>query len=239
MKRLRVILLSVFVLSVWSSGSVRAQDAGVCPKTLAAISENYLSLTSKKILSAIYESLGCPVEVLDYPGRRGVFSFNSLQVDGEILRFEVVESLYTRRFVRSSRPLFFENGHLWLHPDVSLRETLPIGYLFGIVWHENYMKGRRGKVYNSSDDLLNAYQNGEIGSFLYTDFAMNIRVTAGKIQPVPEKGGRIIHAPFYHYLGAEFTPFMIRLSRYLDEHEPFSFMEIPESGSKQVITLTQ
>ncbi|MCZ4282928.1 hypothetical protein O4H49_19250 [Kiloniella laminariae] len=239
MKRSYLQLLGAFFFLFLFPGRVLAEGEGGCPQVVSSVSNSFLDQTSQKILKSVYDALGCSVTVLAVPGRRGISLFNSMEVDGELHRFDIVEPHYSREFVRSSRPMFYQDGSLWLHPDLQVRETRPTGYLFGVIWQENYMKNHRGKVFNSSEELVKAYQTGEIGSFLYTDFIMMTKITEGEVLPVPQKGGRIIHAPLYHYLGVEFTPFMARFSQYLDQHEPFAVLEdmkVDHKGKAAVVT---
>ncbi|MCZ4282929.1 hypothetical protein O4H49_19255 [Kiloniella laminariae] len=239
MKRLYLQLSGILFVGTLFSGLAQAEGDGVCPQVLSSVSNSYLNEISKKVLKSVYAELGCPVTVLDVPGRRGILLFNNMDVDGEVLRFDIVEPQYSRKFVRSRRPMFYEDGSLWVHPDPLVRDKIPTGYVLGILWHETYMKNRRGKSYSNSNDLLRAYTDGEIGSFLYTDSAMEVKVSSHKISPIPLKGERVVRAPIYHYLGAEFTPFMRRFAKYLDQHEPFSFIEKRDENIEKAVVGTQ
>ncbi|MFD2207718.1 hypothetical protein [Kiloniella antarctica] len=197
----------------------------VCPKSIAIIGDSILAEQNLETLQSVYSDLGCDILIERLPGRRGIASFNNHTVDGEMYRLAIAEPRYTRNFVRSEIPLFQHSGSLWLHPNHTLRDSLPTGYTLGIVWHEKYMERRRGKLFKTVEDVYEAYNKGEIGSFVSSDFSVLHNVSEGKFIIAPDQGESIMRAPLYHYLGAEFSPFMKLFSDYLRKNTPFSLSE--------------
>ncbi len=137
------------------------------------------------------------------------------------MRLEKAEKSYVRPFVRSSVPLFLLGSSLWQHPDQD-KESLPIGYTLGVVWQEDYMKGKRGLKFNNANELLDAYNAGRLSGILIADLSVFKLVKEKKLYPRPIKKQTISTAPLYHYLGAEYAPFMDRLSNLLKSKNHFS-----------------
>jgi len=193
----------------------------ICPKKIAVIANDDITAASTKILETLYRELGCPAEFIALPARRGIRDFNHRLVDGELYRLRQAERLYDRPFARSQLPLFMLSNSLWRNPAVKEDGRHPIGYVLGVVWQENYMKTRKGKVFHDSDSLVRAYNEARVGGMLYADFAMAALVRDNHIYPEPVRGEVLLEAPLYHYLGKEFEPFMKRLSELL-KRQPFS-----------------
>ncbi|WP_419902291.1 hypothetical protein [Kiloniella sp.] len=210
-----------------------SQEGLQCPKRIAVLSDSTLAEISKEILLEVYKDLGCTTAINKFPGRRGIASFNNGSVDGEMYRIKGVEPRYSRNFVRSELPLFTLTGSIWLHPDKGMHESLPTGYVLGLIWNEKYMAGRRGKVFKSLDEVFKAYEEGELGGFLCSDLAVQHRISNNEFAKPPYLGERIMAAPLYHYLGSEFTPFMELFSSYLRSHTPFAHL-----GPSQTIEMT-
>ncbi|MEH6632841.1 MAG: hypothetical protein V7776_18645 [Halopseudomonas aestusnigri] len=225
-------LIGIVFFSSYLCLSELTQAQVVCPKSVATVRDSVLAEANKAILQSVYKDLGCDILLDELPGRRGIASFNNHIVDGEMYRLEVAEPRYTREFVRSEVPLFQHSGSLWLHPDQALRENLPTGYTLGIVWHEQYMKGRRGRIFNTVEEIFNSYNNREIGSFVSSDFSVLNRISNGGFDVVPDQGEGIMSAPLYHYLGAEYSPFMKLFSDHLRKYSPFAHMEPKMAAGK-------
>ena len=223
--------IALFSSCFYLTGLAQAQV--VCPKSIATVRDSVLAEANKAILQSVYSDLGCDILLDELPGRRGIASFNNHTVDGEMYRLEVAEPRYTREFVRSEVPLFQHSGSLWLHPDQALQESLPIGYTLGIVWHEQYMEGRRGRLFKTVEESFNSYNNGEIGSFVSSDFSVLHRISEGGFNVVPDQGAGIMSAPLYHYLGAEYSPFMKLFSDHLRKYSPFAHMEPKMASGKK------
>ncbi|OUS17279.1 hypothetical protein A9Q97_01745 [Rhodospirillales bacterium 47_12_T64] len=206
----------------------QAQEKLRCPRSIATIGNSVMAEASKGTLLRVYDDLGCHIILEELPGRRGIASFNNSIVDGEMYRLRIVEPRYTRKFVRSAVPIFLVSGSLWRRPNSKGDDNLPTGHVFGIVWQEKYMEGRRGKVFNTVEEAFKSYEVGEINSFLASDFAVRHRISEDGFSIVPDQGERLMEAPIYHYLGEEFTPFMNFFSSYIKKHSPFALMEITD-----------
>ncbi len=195
-----------------------------CPKNIAIINQSVLSSKAAIILKKIYQDLGCPINLTFLPGRRGIQNFNDNKVDGELIRQQSAEKFMQRSFVKSS-PLFIVSNNLWGHPNLSIREKYPIGYLIGIFWQENYKTEKPMKSFHGNDQMFQAYNQGYLAAFPASDLLINILVEENKLIPPPVLLEEIVSTPLYHYLGKEFTPFMERFSAYIEEKKPFSILK--------------
>lgn len=225
---LRIIIYSVFFLI--SINISVADNSYLCPQSIAAISDDPLSHKGSKILSKMYTALGCPIEIVFLPGRRGISYFNQKKVDGELYRLNLIEAAYSNKFTRSSSPLFEIINAVWARPDLTDIKLEPIGYVIGIAWHENFIKNanenipfRRAK-FDSEEDMLLAYNNGKIGSFLSEAQSISLLSSQNKYKVIPRKSFDVEALPLFHYLQAKYTPFMKEFSKYLQEHQPFAGM---------------
>jgi len=213
---LPLILLGVTLQSTPSSAEV------ACPKNIATIDQGVLSPVVAKILQNLYLEIGCPMTLLALPGRRGIASFNSGSVDGEIMRLAKAEGAYEREFVRSQKPLFSLTYSLWHHPNRKEKERLKTGYTLGVVWQEDHMKDKRGERFHNGANLFKAYNAGRLSGFLSADMSVRKLVSEGALSPEPIKAQLILSAPMYHYLASEFAPFMTLLSAKILERKAFS-----------------
>ncbi|WP_421780854.1 hypothetical protein [Kiloniella litopenaei] len=218
----------IFIILILFSPSVAysEEEKSDCPRKIASISESVLADTGERIIKEVYKALGCDVIVVALPGRRALAAFNNASFDGELYRVRIAESKYKRTFVRSDTPIFTVNHSLWSHPNQDLSSQLPVGYVRGVLWQEKYMDGRRGKIFNSVEDAFRAFDNGEVGAFLSSDFSVFSHLNQSGFQIIPRRLKKIKTAFLYHYLGSEFAPFMKRFSKYILLHSSFSEMEV-------------
>ena len=219
-----IFLMAIMALIAGPWGDKADADEIICPGNIAAIEDDYLSQWAKNILSGIYGDMGCETVMTDLPPRRGIHHFNNGKVDGELYRLRQVEKLYTRKFQRSGMPLFRLSNSLWLHPKLKNNERYLIGYIGGVVWQENYMKGRPGKAFASSQKMFQAYNKGQIKGFLAADPSVQIKIKNSQLTPVPEKGKVLLEEPLYHYVGEEFGAFINAFTQKLESH-PFKEIE--------------
>ncbi|MEH6472630.1 MAG: hypothetical protein V7752_15405 [Halopseudomonas sp.] len=204
-----------------------ADEPVSCPETLAVIQDDTLVAVTLEAFKKLYLQLGCSPKLSELPGRRGVVYFNKHLVDGEFFRLSRVEASYTRAFVRSATPLFQLSNSLWLHPDPTVRERYPIGYILGVIWQEQYMKDRDGASFASAIEMFNAYRRGHIAGFLASDNSVTTLVAKGDLLPAPILEKNLLRAPVYHYLGSEHTEFMAKVSELLAQENPFEPASLP------------
>ena len=219
MTLLRTILLLGLICAVMS---IQADQPLDCPNKLATVKTNVFGIEVSKSVGIIYKKLGCPVAMVALPGRRGILHFNENQVDGELLRMEKVELSYKRDFIRSSVPLMTLSHSLWLHPDTKHQKEYPIGYVVGIVWQERAISQYKGLAFNDEAKMFEAYRKGRLGGLLSTDITINIWTKSHGFLPTPNPvmAEVLLVSPIYHYLGAEFAPFMERFSAMLVSEDP-------------------
>lgn len=215
-----LLLFTSFFASPLSAGEASVE----CPKSIAFIATEPLNAAAAETFRQIYSELGCDTKFVGVPGRRGIRSFNEGAVDGELFRLKRAEKAYKREFVRSSTPLFTLHNALWLHPDPSIRDKYPQGYLMGILWQEEYMKRRNKSVFHDAEIMHETYRNGRLGGFLGTHYTVRSMASRGRLTPAPTMGKIIVSEPLYHYLSAEYAPLMARFSDIVRERNPFSFI---------------
>jgi len=199
-----------------------------CPKKIAITTRSPLVEATLETFKKLYFQLGCSPQFLEVPGRRGILYFNEKFVDGEFFRFSLVEERYSRAFVRSAVPLFQISNSLWLHPDEEKRDRLPIGYVLGVVWQEEYMKDRHGVSFSNSKKLFDYYQKGRLSGFLASNNPTLAQLGDGKLQTPPIQGKLISKLSLYHYLGIEHADFMEKLSELLIRNNPFEHKQKKE-----------
>ncbi|MBO6808499.1 hypothetical protein [Thalassospira sp.] len=203
-----------------------AQPKDECPKRLGIVINDRLSNYIATILSGIYEDLGCPIELIDLPGRRGFVAFNNGRIDGELFRLPVGAAHYTKPYVRSDIPLIAVTSSLWGMPGSKLHSDDTIGYTIGIAWQEDYLNKNmlRKSGHNDVDDIIQHYNSGTFDRFLAEDSTIDLMITEGAFAKdrIPVRIELLEDGPLYHFLAAEFSPFMERFSNYLSEHQPFA-----------------
>lgn len=212
-------LFSCFILCL--SLPTVANERIQCPEKLAIIQNDRIVEAALSTFKALYSQLGCSPTFSEFPGRRGVLHFNESLVDGEFYRIPMVEGKYSRPFVRSAVPLFQLSNELWLHPDEVVRDRLPIGYILGVVWQEEYMKNRHGVAFSSGRKMFSFYQKGRISGFLSSSNPVIPQAERSSLQPAPVLRERISTLSLYHYLGIEHADFMKKLSELLVRDNPF------------------
>lgn len=207
-----------------------ADNKYLCPNSIAAISDDPLSQKGATVLTQIYATLGCPIEIVFLPGRRGVSYFNHHRIDGELYRLNLIEGAYTQKFTRSALPLFEITNAVWVRPDLEDIKSEAIGYVVGIAWHENFIEEagedipyRRIK-FDSEEDMLIAYNNRKIGSFLSESQSISLLSKENRYVVTPKKFLEVESLPLYHYLQEKYAPFMKAFSTYLQVNDPFGDM---------------
>ena len=209
---------------IWSGPSSYAKDELLCPPSIASIEGNHFSNGIIPILSQIYERIGCSLKLNPLPGRRGIHYFNTGKVDGEVVRFEIVEEKFERPFIRSEVPLLILTGSLWRHPDHLDSTESPVGYAIGALWQEEFAKTHNTKSFDTTIEVLQAYNSGAISSFVALDVSI-VLMGEGELVPPPVRIETIHENAAYHYLAEEFTPFMNLLSEELKKSDPFMVLK--------------
>jgi hypothetical protein len=207
-----------------------SQQNGDCPKTLGSVINDRLSNHLASIISDIYETLGCPVEIVDLPGRRGFTAFNNGRIDGELFRLPIGAEHYTRPYIRSEIPLLAVTSSLWGMPGSKVYSDDTIGYMTGIAWQEEYLDKNmlRKSGHNDLDDIVQHYNSGTFDRFLGEDATVELIIAEGAFAKdrSPVRIELLEDGPIHHYLGIEFAPFMAKFSQYLRENNPFDQAEM-------------
>ncbi|MBC07288.1 hypothetical protein [Thalassospira sp.] len=218
----------LFVLcAAVTANSVHAQDY-LCPQKIAYVENEPMSQKAIVILQKVYADLGCPLQAVKLPGRRGPLHFNEGLVDGELLRAIPAEKNYARAFVRSSVPLREISNRLWRNPNDDDPQT-PIAFTLGVAWQEKFAKtntdktGVANKPMMFNTELYEAYANGRITRFLAADTNIDDMIAKGILgsTPAPVIEETVSVLPLYHYLGAEYAPFMTKFSELVAKTDPF------------------
>jgi len=231
---------SSVALTSFVQTSFAAETNIQCPKKITYVENDPLSQKTIVILQKIYAQLGCPIEAIKLPGRRGPLHFNRGLVDGELYRGIPAEKNYSRAFVRSPVPLLEISNRLWRNPS-NTDPKAPIAYTLGVAWQEKYIASNTAKtgithtpiMYNT--EKYEAYAKGRIKRFLSADTNVEDMIEKNILgntpQPIIEK--TIATLPLYHYLGAEFTPFMEKFSALVSQTNPFRKQPIPTPQATQ------
>jgi hypothetical protein len=181
-----------------------------CPARVNIVENESLSKIILQRVSEVYRSLGCDTHFPGFPGRRSIAMFNKHHADGELARLQQIDKIYTRPFVRSEVPVHVTTMSLWQHPDRARVSAMPTGFMHGIIWEEEYAKNHSNmKKFYSDAEMFKAYREHNLSGFL----ANNEHVA--RLKPKPVQKERLLHVKLYHFLGAEFAPFMKELSKAL------------------------
>jgi len=204
--------------------------ADYCPKTIGAIVESDLGEATILILKDLYKRLGCDLNLTYQPSKRVIHNFNNSKVDGEVMRYPVIESLYTKPFVRSDVPLIDSINGEWRHPDEAFAKTRSTGVVFGIAWQEKHRKElveplKKVITFHTHEEMIDAYNRGNIGSFWIVKPALRLALQAETIKPPPVLSRVITRSKFYHYLDAKYAKFMADFSEIVRNENPFAKLE--------------
>ena len=222
----RLVLILSFVLTfIFTPTPARAEFQ--CPKSIGVIENDVISEQSAERLIQAYAALNCPVSFLQLPPRRSIMEFNAGRLDGELHRFDLIEERYTRPFTRSEEPLFSLIASRYQHPDSEITRTRPFGYTIGLIWQENYISETKieARRFQSEEEMLEAYAAGKLSGFLTDNIVLKLFLDANPNAPLPIEAERIWIKPLYHYLGSEFSSFMVTLSDYLQNNRIFADFE--------------
>lgn len=224
----RFALAFVTLVPAISSSALADEADYKCPEKIAYIENEPMSQKAIVILQKIYADLGCPLQAVKLPGRRGPLHFNEGLVDGELLRAIPAEKNYSRAFVRSSVPLREKSNRLWRNPNDHDPQT-PIAFTLGVIWQEKFAKTKTAKtgipnkpmMFNT--ELHDAYANGRVTRFLAADTNIDDMIAKGILgdTPAPVIEETISVLPLYHYLGVEYAPFMKKFSELVAKTDPF------------------
>ncbi|WP_417820646.1 hypothetical protein [Terasakiella sp.] len=214
---IKLFAFALLYICIWANVS---PAQAFCPERIGYIEKNVLSKLTLPIIRKVYEDLGCSSKFIALPGRRALSSFNQGQIDAEVFRLALVEKKYQRAFLRSQNPVLQLYSYLWVTPDYQETDQRPLGYVKGILWEENYVKGKRFSAFHNTTNLLKAYNSGKIAGFLGSGTA--IRSKKNTLSPPPIPFQQVHNAPLYHYTQEGYDKFIILFDKYLEQHKPFA-----------------
>ena len=213
------VMIGAALLSAIAGAAVARPD---CPRKIAVVDAKTLHEHIIARLRSAYLSLGCELNIVEYPGRRGVVEFNSGRVDGELNRQSVIEDEYHVPFVRTNVPLFETRRAIWIdRKSGMIDKKSPIGYLVGVAWNEEFVNQNRSLYrfakYSESQNLISDFKKGKIAGFLATDNIVEVLLAKNMLPSKPTISQIISSDLSYHYLSAEFETFMDDLSEVLSK----------------------
>lgn len=221
-----LVYAATLALSLMLSGTALSQQNNDCPKRLGVFGDDRLASETAEIMAEVYQNLGCPIEMISLPGRRGFRAFNNGTIDGELYRLPVGAKNYIRSYVQSETPLFEITNSLWVKPDSKHHSDGPIGYIIGVAWQEAYLETNNlpGNGHHDVSDMIWHYNAGIFNRFLAEDTNIIAAIRDGDFgtENVPIQLEVLEVGPLYHFLGAEFSAFMARLSEYVKTYHPFT-----------------
>ncbi|MDX1738446.1 MAG: hypothetical protein R3261_09420 [Alphaproteobacteria bacterium] len=218
LKALAQSLLAI-VLLLGLGAQVTATEVRYCPKKIAYIDGNPFANFLLPEVKSIYRSLGCPTRFIALPGRRGVANFNTLAMDGELMRFRLMEGEYKRDFIRSPQPLATLEGRFYWDPSYMAKRD-SIGYVLGLKWHEEEVSKNPGKSYvafKTNMELYEAYNRHLIVGFYCARHSFERMRKQGVISRDPAHSEVVHTNSLYHYLGGEYADFMVDFAAKYDE----------------------
>jgi hypothetical protein len=175
-------------------------------------------------MKSLYRELGCNLTVLSLPGRRAIVEFNAGRVSGELFRLPIIERSYTVHFLRSAVPILEVQEAIWIDPSKELTGDSLIGYVLGRQWQEDLAEQEADRYrfveYTMSAELLTDFSRARLDGFLATQQSIDVLLKEGNLPVKPVMGRLIKSTQLYHYLNADFEPFMMHLSQLLDGQTP-------------------
>lgn len=218
------IFISFLVLLLLGAQGAQAQEA--CPKRVGYIEKNALTRLALPIMQEVYRNLGCETEFVDLPGRRGVLAFNEGTIEAELIRFRLVEDQYLVPFVRGKVPLINLKSYFWKNPAQMDDHRTPFGYVKGLIWQEDYAKGKPFNAFYNTQSMFKAYNAGQIAGFLASGPAIDNAREKKLISPLPIAVELVKEDAIYHYAAAPYQRFMDQFDRYVEDNRPFSHLSI-------------
>lgn len=192
-----------------------------CPLAVSVISGNGPSQELAEQVIPIYRELGCNTRFFYKPGQRNLVEFNQGDSDGELLRIRKAESGYTRSFVRSLRPIRVLYRGLWVHPEQHRVAGLPVGFQLGVIWQKRYAENINNSLrFYDGKTMLQAYSKEQLRGFLMAYKSEQQLLSNPLLKPFPILEVELPPLEVYHYLGAEFEPFMKRFSELYHSRYP-------------------
>lgn len=219
-KHNRYFIRFMLLFSCLLSGAVFAQSYQ-CPSNIAMLDGDPLSSLALQDIKLIYGELGCAVDFVPLPGRRGLKLFNEGAVDGELFRMHLIEAAYQQPFIRSSIPVVALENALWVRSDLTANADLPYGYILGIKWHEEFIAGpghddgRRYKKYSTEAESFADLAAGKLKGLLTDQQTITLFRQSARHDLVLEKEIDVGSSHLYHYLHADFSDFMQAFSTVL------------------------
>lgn len=196
-----------------------------CPQRLGVVSNSDISQKVLSVMRIVYQQLGCPLKIEYLPGRRGFVAFDAGDIDGELFRVADGAKKYKRTFVQSAVPLMEVSISLWGEPGSTLYSDDPIGHTLGVIWEENFLEKHQlpKSGHRDENDLIEHYNAGTFNRFISEDSNIRTAIEDGDFTQdrIPVQIEVLQLVPIYHYLAAEYAPFMQRLSDYLKRNTPF------------------
>lgn len=221
-----LVYAATFAFSLMLSGVAFSQQSSDCPKRIGIMGDDRLASETAEKMAEVYQNLGCPIEIVSLPGRRGFSAFNNGTIDGELYRLPVGAKNYTRSYVQSEAPLFEITNSLWVKPGSKRHSDGPIGYVIGVAWQEAYLESNNLPKSGHRDigDMIGHYNAGTFDRFLAEDTNIVAAIRDGEFgaENIPVQLEVLNAGPLYHYLATEFAPFMTRFSEYVNAHQPFT-----------------
>lgn len=217
MKFLGAVLLIVGSCLLVSGQTV----AAYCPQQVAVI-ENKVALQEvEQIIRKIYKDLHCDTRFKHMPAKRGVLAFNNMVVDGELVRLQAIESLYTRKVVRSD-PLVPVVLGLWGRKNSADKV---LGHVRGIAWQDARLDdfrqaGWRTRPFYKHEQMYAAYLRGLVAHFLSVDI-LKVEFFTRHAQDLAIQKEIMLAPQSYHFLGVEYHEFMRDFNRYIRNNDPF------------------
>lgn len=206
-----------------------ASATDYCPKKVGVLSEGSSHKKLTAIYSHVFNALGCDIQIKAAPGQRVIKLLNDGKLDGDLLRFPLIEEKYSFDFIRSDPPVLRDRiKGIYKYPGSNVNFNIPKGIVLGAVWQENYAEAHKTNTmaktirYYSYNEVLEAYHNHEISSFLSEQQVIDHAYRIGQIAMKPELHQIIKKDQVHFYLKSEFSEFMQDFNTYVSKHDPFT-----------------
>ncbi|MTI09091.1 hypothetical protein [Curvivirga aplysinae] len=206
-----------------------ASASEYCPKKVGVLSEGTSHSKLSKIYTRVFKQLGCDVQIKKAPGQRVIKLLNDGKLDGDLLRFPVIEKKYRFDYIRSNPPILKDQiKAIYKYPGSIVDYHIPKGIVLGAIWQENYAETHKKEdmaktiLYYSYDEILTAYHNKEIIAFLSEQQVIDHAYRVGLISVKPEIHKVVQKDDVYLYLRVKFKDFLTDFNKIVTEQDPFA-----------------
>ena len=192
-----------------------------------------------------YQRAGLNVQFIPLPNKRSLLSANNGDVDGDVGRIASIESSFPN-LRRVDAKLIDLHGAAYTtradihHYDKGLLDHYRIGYVLGVRWAEDLIKGREATKARDYKGLFDLLKENRVDIVLATTASADavIKQNTTSDLPIRKLEPVIFSEPIYHYLNKKNSAIIPRLEqaiREINRHPPLIFYTGVPSPQRDIV----